>query len=480
MKKTLLAVLTILCFSNLNFAQTVFGPRQNIDPDTGNNPTFVVSGDLDGDTFIDIAIGTYDFSQTTQDFIKWYKNDGSGNFTLQPSVSESVVWVQGMIIADVDALNDNGNDIVATVAFGSKLVYYPNDGAGGFDPEVVISNTITDPGQVVSGDINKDGNLDLAVVSYTDNETIWFMGDGSGNFVEQITSPIQTGGSGGPWYLDIADFDNDTDLDVLVGFYNTGNVEIYYNQYIESGTNTVSWIVDDVPVATGNSFLAVPTNQMAFADVNNDNIMDVIKLNNSTGAVDWYRKIKNGTSTPNPVSDSSIIARPGTVVVADLDNDGNNDVILTDGGSADDSIIWFKGAQDANPSATELPIDDNNFQYWSISVNDFNGDSDLDIAAVGVFSDALDWYENLLETLDVSENELSGGISFYPNPTSDFIHFKGLNSETLNVSVFDVLGKQLISKTIDNNKSLDVSELASGIYTIRVNDSSESFKFIKQ
>ena len=28
--------------------------------------------------------------------------------------------------------------------------------------------------------------------------------------------------------MDIADFDGDTDLDVLVGFFNTGNIEIYY------------------------------------------------------------------------------------------------------------------------------------------------------------------------------------------------------------------------------------------------------------
>ena len=52
------------------------------------------------------------------------------------------------------------------------MVYYPNDGAGGFGSEVVISNTIADPGQVVSGDIDKDGNLDLVVTSFTDNETI--------------------------------------------------------------------------------------------------------------------------------------------------------------------------------------------------------------------------------------------------------------------------------------------------------------------
>ena len=226
MKKTLL-VLLALCISALTFAQTTFAAIQNIDPNTGTDPTYVVSGDLDGDTDIDIAIGTYYYAAgQTQDYIKWYQNDGSGNFTLQTSVSESIIWVAGMIIADVDALNSNGNDIIANITVGNKLVYYPNNGAGGFGSEVVISSTINGPGQVVSGDINKDGKLDLATVSYTDNETIWFLGDGIGGFIEQTSSPIQSGGTGGPFYIDIADFDNDTDLDVLVGFYNNGAVEI--------------------------------------------------------------------------------------------------------------------------------------------------------------------------------------------------------------------------------------------------------------
>jgi len=478
MKKTLLFCLIQLCLILTVSSQTTFSAIQNIDPNTGTDPTFVVSGDLDGDTDIDLAIGTYFYNggTPTQDYIKWYKNDGNGNFTLQPSISESVKWVQGLIIADVDALNNNGNDIVATVADGSKLVYYPNDGTGGFGSEVVISSTITDPGQVVAGDINKDGNLDLVTVSYTDNETIWFAGDGNGNFTEQTSSPIQSGGTDGPWYIDIADFDGDTDLDVLVGFYNNGNVEIYYNQYIENGT--VSWIKDAVSVDTGNSFLAVPTNQIAFADVNNDGVLDVIKCNNTNGDVKWFSKIKNGASTPTSISNNTIIARPATIEVADLDNDTYNDVIVTDGGSNDNSIIWFKGADNASPSTTESVIVDNNFQYWSITVDDFDGDTDNDIAAVGVFSNTLDWYENQWDVLGVEENAIDK-IRVYPNPTKDQLYFKGL-SEPFEVSVYDIVGKSILDETLDANTSLDVSKLQSGIYILKFKDYDSTFKLIKE
>lgn len=447
----------------------------------GTDPTLVVSGDLDGDTDIDIAVGTYYFAAgTTQDYIKWYQNDGSGNFTSQTSVSESVLWVQGLLIVDVDGLN--GNDIVATVGVGNKLVYYPNDGVGGFGSEVVISNTINGIGPVVAGDIDKDGILDLVTASYTDNETIWFKGDGIGGFVEQTLSPIQSGGTGGPWYIDIADFDNDTDLDVLVGFFNNGNIEIYYNQYVESGVAmTVSWLKDVVTVDSGVSFLGVPTKQIGFADVNNDGDLDVISSNNSTGNVRWYSKIKDGASTINPISDNSIIARPATVVVADLDNDNLNDVILTDGGSINNSIIWFKGASNSGPTLVTQEIVDNNFQYWSIVVDDFDNDTDNDIAAVGVFSDTLDWYENYLinPPLEISDNKLNK-IKIYPNPTAERLNFKSATFENFKVSVYDILGKEIIKASVGSNKPLDVSKLQSGLYIIKFDDYNTTYKFIKE
>ena len=90
--KKLLPIYFIICVILDLSSQTIFSSRQNIDPNTGMDPTVVVSGDLDGDTDIDLAIGSYYYAAgQTQDYIKWYKNDGSGNFTLQPSVSESVI-----------------------------------------------------------------------------------------------------------------------------------------------------------------------------------------------------------------------------------------------------------------------------------------------------------------------------------------------------------------------------------------------------
>ncbi|WP_340156329.1 T9SS type A sorting domain-containing protein [uncultured Winogradskyella sp.] len=64
------------------------------------------------------------------------------------------------------------------------------------------------------------------------------------------------------------------------------------------------------------------------------------------------------------------------------------------------------------------------------------------------------------------------------NPTKDFLNFEGFNSN-VNVTVYDVLGKQVLVKALSVGEKLDVSNLTNGIYTIKLNDKS-STKFIKE
>ncbi|PNQ72902.1 hypothetical protein C1T31_09345 [Hanstruepera neustonica] len=477
MKKTLLALFNILVFSHLCLAQTTFvTPIQNIDPNTGEEPYELASGDLDNDGDIDLVMATYwftGFGTPTQDYIKWYENDGSGNFSIPSTsvVSSTIFYVDGLTVANIDG--QFGLDIVATSADQSKLVYYLSDGSGGFGSEVVVSNAITGAGQVFATDINNDGHTDLATVAYDVNKVVWFAGDGSGNFgTEQI---IENSNTDGPFTLELGDFDGDTDMDAVVGFYNSGTIEIYYNQYIESGTNTVSWVKDAVTVDSGNSYFLATK----FADVNNDGTMDVVKVDNVTGEVEWYNKTINGSSVANTISTSAIIARPGAIAIADIDGDTFNDVILTDSGVADDAIIWFKGANNASPSATPTLIDNNNYQNFAITVDDYDADGDLDIAFLGNQNDTLGWYENELNTLGVETNNFSE-ISIYPNPSSDVVNFKGFSSEELQVTFFDVLGKKVMSGNLNaNNNQLDVSQLEPGLYTIKMDNNHETIKFIK-
>ncbi len=471
MRKNLLNFLCIATISSLSFAQP-FAPLQNIDPNTGMEPYEIASGDLDGDGDMDIVMATYDFNGgvPAQDYIKWYKNDGAGNFTIETTVSSTIQWVDGLTVADIDG--QFGLDIVATSANQDKLVYFLSDGVGGFGPETAVDSALSGPGEVVEGDINNDGNVDLITMSYNDNKTVWYAGDGTGNFA--AGQNIESATTDGPYYVDVADFDGDTDLDVVVGFFNTQSVEIFYNQFIESGTSTVSWIKDTVTVDSGNIYLL----GVGFADVNNDGTMDVYKTDLNSGYVAWYNKTKNGASIETIISNETIIDRPALAYVVDIDNDTFNDVIVTDGGSADDAIIYFKGAVNASPSATPTFIANNNHQMFDITVEDFDADGDMDIAAIGNFSDTVEWFENQLIVLGIGSSFIDE-INIYPNPTEGSLNFKGYN-EVLDVSVFDVVGKNVLNASIYSNQSLDVSNLQDGVYILKIEGQQAGYKFIKQ
>ncbi|WP_343329581.1 T9SS type A sorting domain-containing protein [Polaribacter staleyi] len=84
-------------------------------------------------------------------------------------------------------------------------------------------------------------------------------------------------------------------------------------------------------------------------------------------------------------------------------------------------------------------------------------------------------------TASVSNNTLLN-VSMYPNPTSNSLNISAA-STIKNATIYNILGKQVISLAINkNSESIDVSNLASGIYLIKytVDNAVGTAKFIKE
>jgi hypothetical protein len=61
------------------------------------------------------------------------------------------------------------------------------------------------------------------------------------------------------------------------------------------------------------------------------------------------------------------------------------------------------------------------------------------------------------------------GIQVYPNPVTDFLTIENNTSEVLSVNVYDVSGKLIISKSLNQPiESIDVSQLAKGTYLVEL------------
>jgi surface protein len=74
------------------------------------------------------------------------------------------------------------------------------------------------------------------------------------------------------------------------------------------------------------------------------------------------------------------------------------------------------------------------------------------------------------------QNQLD--ISIYPNPTNDKLFIQGLSDAT-KVSIYNVLGKLVLSQTI--SKEIDVKQLSKGVYILKIIDGQKETvrKFIK-
>jgi len=77
----------------------------------------------------------------------------------------------------------------------------------------------------------------------------------------------------------------------------------------------------------------------------------------------------------------------------------------------------------------------------------------------------------LSKELSIDENKIDG-FSIYPNPIKDFmsLNFSNYNNTKLSVEVFNMLGQKVkFFENINSSENLDLSELITGIYLLKIN-----------
>ncbi len=465
MKKTLLTSILVFTVSYLN-AQTTFGPKQTINANTGNDPFAIASGFIDGDAFADIITAT-----TLTNQLVWYKNNADGTFTAQPNITNTISFVGSIMLVDLN--NDTFLDVLVSAYSSNSVTWYANDGAGNFGAEQLIG-TVNGASGLATGTIDAGSTIDVAVTSYDGNNVVWFANDGTGTFgsANIIDNTLTAPGT-----IDLKDIDGDGDLDALVstalGSGNVDLLQIFRNDLVPGGT--VNYIKDAMPVTTGKNFFA----NAIFEDLDGDSDFDILatELGTTTGSGKFYRYENNGSGfTQNLIT--TTVGNPSTVLFEDLDDDGLKDIVLSSGtAGAGNDIVWFKnnGAGIFDP---ELVIDATQSNTFVMTIVDLDNDDDLDIASLSYNQDDLNWFENLKYTLSTDEFSLHQ-ISIYPNPTKNTLNFRGITN-TIAVSVYDSVGREVLNSTLTMNQSLEVSELNSGIYLLKFEGTNSTFKFIKQ
>ena len=130
------------------------------------------------------------------------------------------------------------------------------------------------------------------------------------------------------------------------------------------------------------------------ADMDADGDMDIVSASQLDDTVAWYEN--NGAADPsftaaNIVTNADEIE---AVFVADLDGDGDMDILSASGN--DDTIAWYESDGAANPSWTKRVIATSADGASDVFAADIDGDGDLDVVSSSQLDDTIAWYENCL------------------------------------------------------------------------------------
>ncbi|RSK38764.1 FG-GAP repeat domain-containing protein [Mangrovimonas spongiae] len=459
MKKALLFLTYVLSLSVV-FGQNPFGSKQTITTNTGNFPKLIASGNIDNDSFADIVIGT-----SLGNTIEWYKNNGNGTFTMQPLISSTLTSVNGLVMADLDG--DNDQDIIATSESMNKLVWFENTGNGNFSSEQLIANGLAKAGTVKAGDINNDGTIDLAVSVYDNDQVVWYANNGNGSFgAQNIISNIS---SSAPCTLDLGDYDQDGDLDVVIGYREIPSVKLFNNNLSE--TSAATFTVEANNVSSNNFYIT----DVSFGDIDNNGDLEIVKVDIFSNTA-IYDKQSDGTFNETVFSTPNSSSYTATAKISDLDDNSLNDVALGYSGSnTTDPVTWF---ENSNPN-NETIIDNSQNDIFSFTLCDFDNDGDLDMATISSSENHLNWFENnTYESTLTTETFYNTNFSIFPNPANSTLNIKTSNQIT--VVIYDTLGRQVITKEVSpNNNKINIESLKNGIYLATIKDYQHTFKFIK-
>jgi len=339
----------------------------------GANSVFVA--DVDGDTDLDVLSASFWDSK-----IAWYENvDGLGTFGPEQVITTMASDARAVFAADLDG--DNDVDVLSASSLDNTIAWYENtDGLGLFGPRHTIENQASEARAVIAADLDGDSDMDVLSASLADDTIAWYENtDGAASFGSPIV--ISTAADG-PIAIFAADLDGDTDLDVLSASSNDNEIAWYENN--GTGTFGPQQIIFAGALGAWSVFAA---------DVDGDADVDVLSASLLDGTVAWYENLDGmGTFGPQlPISTMVQVAI--SVFAADMDLDGDVDVIS---GSLGDQIFWHPNLDGTGRFGSPQLVSAAGDGLSSVFAADLDGDGDLDIAAASNFDDEISWYENLL------------------------------------------------------------------------------------
>jgi hypothetical protein len=222
-----------------------------------------------------------------------------------------------------DLNNDGYMDIVITNEFSDDYIYWGS--VTGYNPGN-YTTYIADGGDAEAGDLDLDGFSELLLIRNSGAGVRIFRGSATG---PNPGSYYDLSSSAWNEASYIADLNKDGYLDLIIHQYSSGQAGIYWGSVTGYSPGNMTYL----PVNGGEHNIEV-------ADFNRDNWLDILFIRGSGGSGRVYWGSSSGF---NPTSYALLSYPSGNASgtsVADLNNDGWLDVILTSFGSTTQSYLY--------------------------------------------------------------------------------------------------------------------------------------------
>lgn len=337
----------------------------------------IAFSDIDGDGDLDVLITGQNnlFNPVT----KLYTNDGNGVFTEVINTPFINFKNSSVAFSDIDSDGDEDLLIIGRDSVNNRLTkLYINDGNGVFTEDTGASFENVGSGSITFGDIDNDGHEDVLITgrnTFGGRVAKLYSNDGNGSFSEVTGTPFY-----GVDYSSAAfeDVDGDGDLDILILGKDASNSSIT-RLYTNDGLGNFS----EVP---GTTFVDLGYGALAFSDLNSNGFPDAIVSGRLSSNVDVVKIYGNdGTGNFLEASGSPLEgARSGSSAFADIDGDGNLDILIT-GRNEFNNRFTNLYSNDGNGNYTEVigtPFD--GVMNSSICFADIDGDGDQDVLITGM------------------------------------------------------------------------------------------------
>lgn len=310
------------------------------------------------------------------------------NFTEVTGTPFAGVQESSIAFADVDGDNDQdvlitGVNLVQAGTPGDRISkLYTNDGSGNFTEVMGTPFEGVEYGSIAFADVDGDNDQDVLITGRSDAgfSSKLYTNDGSGSFTEVMGTPFQGVNESSIAFVDV---DGDNDQDVLISGHEVAS-PVYVPMsrlYINDGFGNFTEMPD-------TAFDGVRDASIAFADVDGDGDQDVlITGSGSTNGTGLISKLytNDGSGNFTEVMGTPFVGVAyGAIAFADVDGDDDQDVFITgnDGSfSGGTSKLYTNDGTGNFTEVMDTPFP--GLMGSSIVFTDADGDNDQDILISG-------------------------------------------------------------------------------------------------